>query len=391
MLFSWIYSYQGFSRLQKLPAEAQRITFYSEGKYNWPHLEALVKELATSHNQAVCYVTSDFEDPGLAFTHPNVKAFYIGDGMLRTSWFRSSRVPLIVMTMPDLEHYYIKRSAYGGAYVYIHHSLVSSHMIYKEQAFDYFDAILCAGPHHMLETKEREALTGLAEKRLLQHGYGKLDYLLEKKSRTLGGEKYHTQPHVLIAPSWGDDCILERYGENLIEALLSGGVMTTLRPHPMTNKRSPQIIDMLNKRFDGHPFFSWDQDITGFNTYLENDIMISDWSGAALEFAFAFEKPVLFIDVPPKVRNPNYANYKNIPVEKTLRDRIGAIVSIDAFNSVPQIVETMHNEREHYIQKIRSAREDTVYNIRESAQTGAKALIEYLHECEAKSDLVRPT
>ena len=38
------------------------------------------------------------------------------------------------------------------------------------------------------------------------------------------------------------------------------------------------------------------------------DLMISDWSGVAFEFAFGLEKPVIFIDLPKKINNSDF-NY----------------------------------------------------------------------------------
>mgnify|MGYP003326545469 CR=1 FL=1 len=41
-----------------------------------------------------------------------------------------------------------------------------------------------------------------------------------------------------------------------------------------------------------------------------SDLMISDWSGAALDYALGLNKPVLFIDVPRKVNNLDYYQRK---------------------------------------------------------------------------------
>ena len=43
--------------------------------------------------------------------------------------------------------------------------------------------------------------------------------------------------------------------------------------------------------------------------------MISDWSGVAIEYAFAFEKPVLFIDTPQKINNPDCYQIDIVPLE----------------------------------------------------------------------------
>jgi hypothetical protein len=47
-----------------------------------------------------------------------------------------------------------------------------------------------------------------------------------------------------------------------------------------------------------------------------------DWSGVAMEFAFGLEKPVLFIDVPRKVNNPEYKTLRAVPLEVSYRDQI---------------------------------------------------------------------
>ena len=51
--------------------------------------------------------------------------------------------------------------------------------------------------------------------------------------------------------------------------------------------------------------------------------MITDWSGIAFEYAFALLKPILFIDVPPKVRNPDYHEVSSPPLEVALRAEFG--------------------------------------------------------------------
>jgi YidC/Oxa1 family membrane protein insertase len=54
--------------------------------------------------------------------------------------------------------------------------------------------------------------------------------------------------------------------------------------------------------------------------------MITDWSGASIEYAFTLERPVLFIDVPKKIHNPDYEKLPEIPLEISIRDKIGEII-----------------------------------------------------------------
>lgn len=57
--------------------------------------------------------------------------------------------------------------------------------------------------------------------------------------------------------------------------------------------------------------------------------MVSDWSDAALEYAFCRESPVLFVDVPRKVNNPAWQEIGLEPIEASIRDKIGMNVRLD--------------------------------------------------------------
>ena len=61
-------------------------------------------------------------------------------------------VDVVVMTMPDLNQFQIKRSRFSVHYVHVQHSLVSLHMIYRKGAFDHFDTVFCSY-HHIAEIR----------------------------------------------------------------------------------------------------------------------------------------------------------------------------------------------------------------------------------------------
>ena len=105
--------------------------------------------------------------------------------------------------------------------------------------------------------------------------------------------------------------------------------------------------------------------------------MISDWSGISFEYAFTFERPVIFIDVPKKILNPDSGDISLEPIEISIRDKIGYVVSPKNLEKIPEVIENTNcdsstNER---IIKIRS---ETVYNLGKSAKIGAEA-IEKIH------------
>jgi len=364
-------------RFRRLPQSARSIVFYAEDATSWVHFEGMVRALASESGRGVCYVTSSPADPVLTERQPGINPFYVGEGAVRTAFFLQLRADVAVMTMPDLGTYQVKRSmVHPVHYVYVFHSLVSTHMAYRPGAFDQYDTILCAGPHHVRELRAAESEYGLAPKNLVEHGYGRLDALMQRWKRTPatpihdGNEK----AHVLVAPSWGPSGLLESHGAELCHILLSAGFRVTVRPHPLTLKAHPGVIRRLRDDFGTGRGFDLETDVASSDSFASADIMISDWSGAALEFAFALERPVLFVDVPRKINNPRYEEIPLEPREVTIRGDIGEVISPEILTEVPGYVKRLRAPRAEQRDSIRRAREGVVYNLGTSGAAGAACI-----------------
>ncbi len=358
----------------KLSARERAITFYGEDSASWPHLEPIITELTTRHQRTICYLTSDDADPVLTRNDPHIHTFSIGDGFGRSFLFQMMETGVMVATVPQLGITVLPRAkraaTLGTKYVYVFHSMASTHMIYEADAFDYYDTVLCVGPYMELEIRARERLANLQPKELLAHGYGRLDAILAAGSQTVP-RAANTPAVVLIAPSWGPTCIFETCGTELVEVLLGAGFEVIARPHPMTSKRSHDTLTAFAQRFDGRERFTLERDVASQDSLHRCDIMISDWSGAAMEYAFGRERPVLFIDVPRKVNNPNYSDLGIEPFEASIRDKIGAVVAPDALASVPEVVRTLIADPESFRTRIQQVRGENIANIGTSAGVAA--------------------
>ena len=381
----WLRHWLAYRRFTKLPRGKRALVFYSEGPAYWVHLEPLVRALVDHHGLSLCYVSSSEDDPGIALGHPSVLPFVVGEGTARTLLFSTLDAGAMVMSMPDLGRFWIRRSAHPVHYIYVHHSLVSSHMIYRQGAFDHFDTIMCAGPHHLEETRATEQIYGLAAKRLIEHGYGRLDALRAAQHGVHGvGSGSGGDPlRVLIAPSWGREALLESVGAELVEILLDAGYQVTLRPHPQTRRLNPAVLDDMLARFGKHIRFAYEEDVASQASLHASNLMISDWSGAALDYAFALERPVLFVDVPRKVNNPEYQRLDPVPLEVSIREEIGAVVSPDALASVPEHVQRLSGDGQKLAERIRAARKRSVFNLGESGERGAEAIAGILRSIRA--------
>ena len=129
------------------------------------------------------------------------------------------------------------------------------------------------------------------------------------------------------------------------------------------------MIETIHEKFDKNPDFILEEGVITSEKFHNSKCMISDWSGISLEYAFTFERPVIFIDVPKKVLNQNVNDISLEPIEISIRGKIGHIIKP---NNLKDILEKIND--------IKQIRFDTVYNIQNSAKIGADTIEEILNE-----------
>ena len=339
-------------------------------------------ELLALSDVPVCYLSSDEDDPGLLLAHPNYRKFVIDEGHVRDWLFSNIETDVFVMTMPDLHQYQVKRSKHAVHYVYVQHSLVSLHMVYRKGAFDHYDTIFCAAPHHVKEIRAMETEFNLRPKRLVEHGYGRLDTILsQSRHHHVKQTPAGTGRHILIAPSWGPEGMIESgICESIVGQLLRQQYRVTFRPHPQTRKFAKDKVSVILTQHEGNPLFTHELNIVGQASLHDSDVMISDWSGVALEYMLALKKPVLFVDVPMKVNNPEYHKIAMEPLECRIRKtRRSDILELHEINRVTEKLEGLLKRS-----AITGSEPDNmVFNPGESGVYGARCLLQILSEVES--------
>jgi YidC/Oxa1 family membrane protein insertase len=353
------------------------IAFYSEHEGYYPYFEGLMNELTKSRSQNVCYVTSDPDDLIFQSTNNRIKVFYLRKLLPFFALFVKFRV--FVMTLTELNLLEFRRSVNQVHYVYVFHSPVSTHMAYQRMAFDHYDSILCIGPYHVEEIRAHEKLNGLKPKILVKAGYYRLERVYNAyKTFTQTGPVSGRRQTVLIAPSWGDENILESCGKRLVEILLNENLEIIVRPHPETIRRSPDLIEMLRNHFGPNPDFHIELSVATDDALLRSDVLITDYSGIAVEYAFGTERPVLFLDVPAKIRNRRYAEIGTEPFELAVRSQIGLVVSPHQLDTIVQAINDLIREKESYRAQIIELRKRSIYSFGNSSGIGAQFITDLL-------------
>lgn len=380
MMFDFLEDWRQARNVRQLPEARREMVFYSEGAAYWSHLEPIIRNLLSRHDQAVTYITSEARDPGLRMRHPLWQAFLIRPGTALTLLFRQLEARVMVMTMPDLDNFHLRRSIHRVHYVFVQHGTCSLHMANTKGAFDHYDTVFCTGPHQVRELRRMEEIYDLPRKAVFKHGFGRLDALLAAAANAPSRDP-DAPPQVLVAPSWGAQGILETCGEPLLTALEEAGYRVTVRPHPETRRRHPRLLRLLERRWKSSPRVRFDTGNGGFDSLLAADVMISDWSSVAHEFAFGLEKPVLFIDVPRKEHNPDYREIGVEPVEIGLRETLGRVLAPGRIAEAPAQIDALLAEREAWRARVSRLRRSFFFNPGRSGEAGAAKLVSILEEC----------
>ncbi len=373
-------AFKGYNSFKALSPSEKEIVFYSESGQDWHHLSPYIVDLVEKQNQKVLYITSTDDDLGLQYSNENFNSIYIPDGFWLISLFQFLDVPIMVMTMEDLDVFYLKRSVKPVHYIFIFHAMGSTHMVNLPNSYDNYDTLFCVGPHQEKEIREREKQADLPAKNIFHNGYNRIDQILADSAEVQ--QAFNSPKKILVAPTWGDNSILNQCGEELIDQLIDAGYHVILRPHYQTLKLTPEVIEKITQKHSDNPNFDYLCKMGDTSSLLESDLLICDWSSTSIEYGLGLEKPVLYIDVPKRVRNEEYESLGITPLEISIRSQIGEVVPMDKLNLVPETVEKLLENPDKFKDSIKSLRKELLFNEGKSAQKGSEEIIRILKSLE---------
>lgn len=373
----------------------KHLVFYSEKSGFYKYFQDVIEYLLSHSNIIIHYVTSDPKDQifDLAKSQPHIRPYYIGERKLITLMMKMD-ADMVVMTMPDLDNFHIKRSYVRKdvEYVYMFHWCTSTHMVIREHALDHYDTIFCPGPHQMEELRCSERMYRLPEKRLVETSYGVIERLAALYGAMDRVQDKNMLPQVLIAPSHQDGNIMDSCIDQILEVLLPLNIRIIVRPHPQYIRRSPQKLEAFQRRYRDYfqpEKFILETDFSSGETVYRSNIVLTDWSTIAYEFALTTLKPALFIDTPMKVINPHYTDYPMKPLDITLRGEIGIAVKEEEIPKLPDIVQGMLKSSEQWQSRILSVRQDIMPRFGRSGELGGKYIVSELVKRKKNNSIER--
>ena len=358
----------------------KHLVFYSESNGFYKYYAGMIDYLLKKTNITIHYITSDPKDNifKMAESEPRIRGYYIGEKKLITLMMRMD-ADIVVMTVPDLENFHIKRSYVRKdiEYLYVQHGMGSVSLTYRKGALDHYDTILSPNRKQTEEIRAQEKVYNLPEKRIVECGYFILDDMI-KAYEEMDKTPLSEQKTILIAPSWQEDNIVDSCLDEILERLSTLDYKIIVRPHPQHVRHKREKLEKLKERFASNEKIEVQLDFSATDTVWKADLLITDWSDISMEYSFCTHKPVLFIDTPMKIMNPEYERIDVVPINIEIREIVGTSVSLKELDKIPEKIEYLFANSEMYANKIREYEEAQVYNIGKSAEVGGRYVVEQL-------------
>ena len=315
------------------------IVFFSDDKRYWQVFKPICEEL-DSRGTDIVYMTASFDDPAFKSGLKHLDVQFIGDGNKAFSKLNFLNAYILVSTTPGLDVYQWKRSKNVDYYIHILHA-AGDVTAYRMFGIDYYDAVLLSGEYQYDDIRDLERLRHLPPKELEYIGIPYMDEMLDRLNNS--ESKKSKQTTVLLAPSWGKSGILNRFGNEIINALLETGYRIIIRPHPQSFKSEAELMERLIHNYPDSEQLEWNRDSDNFDVLNKSDILISDFSGVIYDFALVYNKPVIYTDT-----DFDYSPYDAWWLNRELwtlkvLPRIGEKLTKDNINNIKELIDKSIN------------------------------------------------
>ena len=358
----------------------KHLVFYALTGGQFKFYKDIIEYILENSNIVIHYLTNDPDDAVFGLENNHFVPYYAGANKTISLMLRLD-TDILATTVSDLQNYHVKRSVARDdiEYVYIFHTITSTHLTLREKALDYYDTIFCVGSHQVTELRRREEIANLPKRNLVKVGYCLYDQLV--KSFNAMTEDNHKKQKILIAPSWQNDNILESCIEGILDELIGKGYYIIVRPHPQFTNLFPERLRTLSEQyaeFVDNEELSFELDFFSNESIFSSDILITDWSNIAYEFSYCTYKPCIFINTPMKVMNPNYEKYGVEVLDITLRDKVGISLDMNELSRMPFVVEQMLSDKESFRAQITQIVDNYIFHPGRSGEAGGRYIIKQM-------------
>ena len=361
-------------------SKKSKIIIYGEDKRYYNVFKPIIEELINLEIPIIYYSSSE-DDPIFEIKNDLLYSEFIGTGNKAYAKLNFIETDICLMTTPNLDVFQLKRSKGVKKYIHITHSSAET-STYCLYSLDFFDAVFLNGEHQIRDIRELERKRNTIVKDLYVVGNPYLDELAKRKEIEELKNKFrknNDKRTVLIAPSWGMNCLFRRFGEKLIDNIVDLNYNIIIRPHPQSLISDKEIIEKFEKRYKDKNNVEWDFNSVNISSLSRADIMISDFSGVIFDYAFLFGKPVIIPSFTFDKRGTDAIELKDETWTFETLPKISVSLDENNFSEIANIVNEAINNEE-LKENILKVKEEAYMYRGEAGKRGALVLKNMLNE-----------
>ncbi len=372
------FEFSELERLMALDSKTRRLVIYGESEIQFRYYEDYIEYLLANSDYDICYIASQRTDPIFKDSRSRIKPFYIKN-LLNTAFSRLDSKVLMIGN-PDINNGPIKRAPDPVHHVYVFRGIASVHQAYRLGAFDHYDSLLTIQQYQVDEVRKTEAVYKVKAKQLPIVGYPLTEriwrehqtYLQESSKRD--GQK----PICLVAPTWDSasrSSIFDVCQGEIIESLARSQFDVWLRPHPEYVKRFPERMEKIEKACAKTKNVRTKLELGSMYCLHEADILVTDHSSISMDYVLGTERPVIFINTPLRVDNPEVGKLGLEPVENTYRAKLGKELAVSQLGALDAAMKESFEGRQKFKDSVPTLRDELVANWQKAAEVGGNYIL----------------
>lgn len=182
----------------------------------------------------------------------------------------------------------------------------------------------------------------------------------------------------MIANSHQRDNIFDTCLDELVKVLSAPDREIVIRPHPQYVRRNPAKMQAIEERYRNAAGVVLETDFSKPSMMDRSDVLITDWSGIAYEYAFKTKRPVLFVDTPMKVINPEWKKIDLVPTDISFRNEVGVSVPMEDIAKAGPAVADMLAHPDRFAAKIDALLKAQFFNPGHAGEVAGRYVLESL-------------
>ena len=143
-------------------------------------------------------------------------------------------------------------------------------------------------------------------------------------------------------------------------------------------RRKPESWSGIIARYKDDAQVETESDFSSDETVYCSSLVVTDWSNIGYEYAFSTLRPVLFVDTPMKIINPDYEEIGIVPIDISIRNMIGISVSGNDSDEIAEAADRLLSADSDYSGQLAETRERVLFNVGKSTEAAGKYILSKL-------------